>query len=435
MGFLSKIFGSVPILGNVAKGIDNTLGRPGDLINNPGQFLGNAIQGASPFLMGPLGSALGTSMQMPAWASTLMGMGQGGGGANSWLNSAAGLYNLSGIGQPRYPDNGMGDRALGYADQMGLAGTSMLNNAMQNFSDPVEARRRDPNSGTMDYLNSAGMDFLRQGNTMPSINNPGQMGALSYMPGLMSQMANQAGVANPFIGQGGSQDPYALRPHEQSYFNTQGNMAAQGEQAALGRLRQQMASKGMTDPRYRAIAEANIRAGRTNNLMDTHAGLSNQAFQNRQQTNSQFSQMMPQLYQMQNQRQQQSIGQGMNFLDYSNRLGQQGRDDIYRRMGIGQSFLNAPMNAYENAAQRAIGTNRDAGVERGQNVASLLSPFMGQSNPWMDLFRPQRQQQGNQTAMPPWDLTGAQQPQPSGYGSYYGQGQPNHPLFQLGGLY
>lgn len=387
MGFLSGIFGKVPILGDVAKGIDNTLGRPGDLWNNPASFLSSAAMGASPFLAGPLAGALGTDVKLPSWASTLMNVGQMAGGANQtapWLNAAMGAYGL--LGGPRYPDNGMGDRALGYADQLGLAGNSMLNNAMGDFADPTEWRRRDPNAGAMDFLQGAGMNYLQQGAQLPQLS---QMGALGNMQGIMGQMASQAGVANPFTGEGGGTDPYALRPHEQEYYNTQGTMAAQGERAAIGNLRQRLAARGINDPRVAAAAEAQIRGNRTNSLMGTHAGLANQAFQNRQQTLGQFGQMMPSLYQFQNQRQQQNLGQGMNFLDYGNRLQQQGRDDLYRRMGIGQSMLSGPMQAYENAAQRAIGTNRDAAASQASNLRLLASPWM-QGNPYGNLFGQQQ---------------------------------------------
>ncbi len=407
MGFLSNIFGKVPILGNVAKGIDNTLGRPGDLINHPDQFFGNAIQGASPFLMGPLAGALGTGVQLPGWASTLMGMGGGmgggGGGNQNLLNSAMGAYGL--FGGPKYPDNGMGDKALGYADQSGLAGSSILNNAMQDFADPVEARRRDPNSGTMDYLQGAGMDWLKQGQNLPGLD---QMGVLGNMQGLMGQMADQSGVANPFTGQGGqTTNPYDLHPHEQEAYNTTAQMVAQGRQAALNNLRTRMRASGITDPRALAAAEAQIHAGHDTMLTNTHSQLQGQAFQNRQNTLGQFSQMMPQLYGYQNQRQQQNIGNGMNFLDYGNRLGQQGKEDIYRRIGMGQNMLQTPISAYQHAAGQAIGTNADAAEAQARNLRNLFSPWMNQ-NPFMpQLGRPGQPQQGDQNAMPPWDLTGA----------------------------
>ncbi len=394
MGLFGKIFGNVPILGGLAKNIDNTLGRPGDIVNHPMNFLSNAAQGSLPFLTGPLAGALGTGVKMPGWASTLLGaaggmgsMGSMGGGSSPWMNSAIGAAGL--LGGPRYLDNGMGDKALGYADQLGLAGSSLLNKTMGEYADPVEARRRDPSSHLQDYISGYGKEYLRQGMMTPSLQD---MGALRYLPSVMREQAQMAGVQNPFdpVDPGNanftqSHNPYDLHPHEQEAYNQQANMVAQGRQAALGNLRTQLAARGIRDPRAIAAAEAQIHATHNRILTDTHANLQGQAYQNRQQTLGQFGQMLPAMYQMQNQRQNQYQDAGMNFLNFGNNLAQQGRDDQYRRLGISQSLMGAPLNAYEGAAQRAIGTNQYNQSQMGQNLGMLLSPWMNQ-NPYMNLF-------------------------------------------------
>ncbi len=372
-GFLKGI-SNLPIIGGAAKGLDQVISRPGDLVNNPGQFMSNVAGGAAPFFMGPLAGAVGTGGMLPGWATSLMGAagsagGQGGQNPNTpWANAGMGAYNLF---KGNATDNGYGAIGLNYADKFGNAGNQLLDKAMApQEQDPYE-----------DYLGSSGRDFLRQGNLGPT--RLEDMGVLSNMQGIMGQMADQSGVANPFTNQGGgnaqggqAQNPYDLHPHEQEAFNTTAQMVNQGRQAAIGQLKQQMAAKGITDPRAMAAAEAAINAGHNTMLTDTHSKLQSQAFQNRQNTLGQFSQMMPQLYGYQNQNQQQNIGNALNLMGAQNQRHQQGFQNQQQQLGSAFNFLQQPMHAYERASDRALGTNRYNQYSDAQNMRMLFDPLM-----------------------------------------------------------
>lgn len=299
------------VVNSITGGIHEVFGRPGDLIHNPGKYIGSAAMGAAPFLAGPLAGLIGGAA-LPGWAAGLMSMGgsalagngqqQGGsssGGNGFNLGNLAGSalpFALSQVGQPQYQDGGFGNNISDIARQLGSAGSGFLTQGQQG---------------------------------LPSL---GSMGALGNMQGIMGQQASNAGVANPFTGQGGSTNPYSLMPHEQEAFNQTANMVNQGRQAAQSQLQSRLAANGIDDPRYMAAAQAQINSGHDSLLANTHSNLMNQAFQNRQNTLSGFAQQMPQLYGAQQQSQQNAIGNGAQML--------------HGAMGGYQGLQNASMNQY-----------------------------------------------------------------------------------------
>lgn len=265
----------------------------------------------------------------------------GGGGYGGGNNAYAPfIFNQLNRG---YSDNGYGDKALDSADRFKTFGQSLLNKA----STQSDA-------------------------SLPSLN---QMGVLGQLPSLYGQRANLAGVNNPFdTNQDPLKDGYALRPHEQEAYNSSADMINQGRQGSVGRLRQQFAAHGITDPRAMAAAEALINAQGDQSLQQEHSKLQSQAFANRTNVLNDFASELPALYGMQNQARQQDRAQNQ------------------QNIGNAYQFLGGASNMYENAADRAIDQRR----YQDANLAAWWGGMNGQS-PYMPYgaFPQQGQQSGS----------------------------------------
>lgn len=313
----------IPIISDVAKGVGEVFSRPGDIVNNPAKFFGSAASAAAPFLTGPLASALGTGGLIPGWAGGLMSTGgnimaNGGkmpGGYTGGLNPALAAAAFAGGGN--VSDKGYGQKALDYADLIGNAGKGLLTTAQ---------------------------------NGLPKLSD---MGELSKLPGIIAQEARTAGVVDPFTGVDyGTNNPYAVQPYQQEMYNHTADMVNQGRQSSLSNLRQQLAARGIDDPRAIAAAEAQINAGHDQILANTHANLGAQAYTQRQATLNEFQNLIPALYGAQSGAQQ------------------QGYQNAFR-------MLTEPIQAYDTAAQRQIGMDMYNKANQGALWGNLLGYQQG----------------------------------------------------------
>lgn len=422
---------------NIGSGISEVFGRPGDIINNPAKFFGSAASAAAPFLGGPLGGMLGTAGAIPGWASGVMGMGgnllsgqgqqqQQQGRTPQWqqyLPYALGAAGLFGGGQGinqltspfgvklfpggPYPDKGLEDKALQYADLLGGAGKQQLTQAQTG---------------------------------LPALSN---MGALGMMPGIIGEQAAASGVTNPFTGQGGTSNPYAIQPYQQTAYNDLAQSVNEGRQSSINNLRTQLASQGINDPRAIAAAEAQINAGHDKQLADIQANFQSQAYQNRQNTLGQFESLIPQLYGAQQQSQQQAFGNAQNLMGapmgaYENAADRATRMYLYNMLnqgGLLGNLLGYGMNPYQNPltgqpyqlpgqGQPYLGGTTGGGMSGqpmpGQTppleTGDLNQPYQGYdfSNPWAT------QPIALDNAVPPFDIISMMGPDLSNFGANFG---------------
>lgn len=342
-----------PYVGGDAQSTLQDIGKYGSMaynaLENPSGFVGQAAQaggnamGLNNILSGVLGGAVQGGMQgligggqgmtqqgqstrnplqqyLPylAGAGALAGLFGNSSTANQ-LTEPFGIKGLFGSGGP-YPDAGLGDKALNYANLLGQAGQGQLTQAQQG---------------------------------LPSLSN---MGVLGNIQGVMSQQAAASGVADPFTGQGGTTNPYSIQPYQQQQYNTTADMVNQGRQASINNLRTQLAAQGINDPRAIAAAEAQINAGHDRMLSDTQTNLATQAYQNRQNTLQNFESLLPQLYGAQQGSQQQAFGNAQSMLGQGINANQVAADQAIRQYlysqlnqgGMIGNLLGYGMNPYNN---------------------------------------------------------------------------------------
>lgn len=353
-----------------------------------GNILGGAIQGGVQNL---IGGGQGTTQQgqsaqnplqqyLPylAGAGALAGLFGNSSTANQ-LTEPFGIKGLFGPGGP-YPDAGLGDKALNYANLLGQAGQGQLTQA--------------------------------QGG-LPSLSN---MGVLGNIQNVMSQQAASSGVADPFTGQGGSTDPYQIQPYQQQQYNTTADMVNQGRQASINNLRTQLAAQGINDPRAIAAAEAQINAGHDKMLSDTQTNLATQAYQNRQNTLQNFESLLPQLYGQQAQSQQQAFGNAQSMLGQGINANQVAADQAIRQYlysqlnqgGMIGNLLGYGMNPYSNPltgkpysipTQQQTGLPNWLGGTTGGDTSGQQIPTETPPLETGDLGQPYQMDQGSQDIM------------------------------------
>lgn len=350
MGFLSNIFKGVPGLGSIS----NILERPGDIMNKPLQTLLplglDALSiGGLPGIGGPLAQFAKGAGKFAPFLSLLGGSG-GFGGLNSLTDPLG--FKL-GPGGP-YADRGLGDKQLGVADKLEKWGSDTLGQTNQIPS-------------MADSFRLAGNNFLSQGQGLPDL---ASMGMLSNTPNIMGNLANFAGVPDPFTGQGGAKSPYELFGHQQDQFNQTADMMNQGRQRGKSEMRAQMAAQGINDPRALAAAEARMNTGVDQGIAGEHARMGNEAFGTRMNTLQSFLPLAQNLYGAQFGQQQANIGNAGRFLGMGADLYGQNTNNAFRGLG-------AAGDIYGQGAQRAMNMQNDAHNSAG-SLAGLGFGTAGQ---------------------------------------------------------
>lgn len=139
------------------------------------------------------------------------------------------------------------------------------------------AHARDQQAGeATGYRNNAATGYGTLGTL--GAQNTGLFGANT--PGLINGYEQNAGIqAN---GNGAPGNPYALTPDQQTLLNGQVDDLSKRQNTAIEQLRNSLASKGITDPRYIANAEANIRQGFGGLISQHQAAFGEQAKTDRQ---------------------------------------------------------------------------------------------------------------------------------------------------------
>lgn len=296
MGFsLGSIFKPLKQVGKIiAPGITTLLDRPGDLLKKPGNLLNLGLdlagagalgKGGSQFMKSGVGKGLnfltgaggGIPQNLEDLFPALAGMAMTGG-----LDSILGPMGIrTGKGGP-YADRGLGDKQLGIAEQM------------QGFG-------------------ARGLDQMFGGTNQ-----------------LMDLQKSLTGIG---------QDPFSLMPGQEEQLTLGADNLNAGRQSAVSGIRQNMASRGISDPRFSAALEARTHMGANQAIVGQRAGAQQHAFDTRLNTLRDLQQTL--------------FGVG----------------------GMGANLMGNAGSIYGQGAQRAIGMDADA----KDSVGSLLG--YGLSNP------------------------------------------------------
>lgn len=279
-------------------GIVNIFKRPGDLFNKPLQTIGGIVGDVAglsgmgvkiPGLSGAQNQWLSQNAGALGAAGTLLG----GGTTNDALASLLGLPGMNGLSaeqMKRFADilapsmGGYDARMNDVLGDLGASGRAMLNQGQSAFDAArgslQNALTNAPGTQGIDQARQEYRDFLRTGapsfggvqdaiakfgqflgQGAPSLAGVDQaraalqqaisggmgplQGVMSAFPGLVSQYAQTAGVADPFTGQGGL-GMYGMTPEQRQFLNQQVlDPAARQERAAVERIDADMMRRGV----------------------------------------------------------------------------------------------------------------------------------------------------------------------------------------------
>lgn len=232
---ITKAVGGIPIIGGMAKSVDTLVRRPGDFAKNPMELVNLAatLSGMGVIPPIPIGGTLGKVLFNPATPLEKIG--------NVLLNNASGgslplLTGQGGLGMAAQGKEGNPfQAALEQAFISSLMGNGGLTGLMKKPSDEG-------------YFGAAGGAFKGLGDLGQGL---AQMGYGAMGP-LLAQMARVTGANDA--------DPYGLAPAQQQKLNTGLDATNAGMEAAIQRLRQNLASRGLHNPGLRAAAEERIRS-------------------------------------------------------------------------------------------------------------------------------------------------------------------------------
>ena len=266
---ITKAVGGVPIIGNMAKSVDTLVRRPGDFAKDPMQLVNLAatLSGVGVLPPIPIGGTLGKVLFNPASPLEKIG--------NVLLNQATGGMLPMATGQGKLDFGNVLGGALG---GLGMAAAGNKN--------PMQAALEQAFMSTL--LGGGGLNKLMQ---PPSDSGYwGQAGkSLQGMNALAQQLVTSGyGGLQPLLGKFGSNagvmsdDPYGLAPVQQRHLNRLFDSVSSEEEAAVGRLRQNLAMRGISDPAAAAAAEARIRSAFGQRRRNTADDAAQQAFQQRQ---------------------------------------------------------------------------------------------------------------------------------------------------------
>lgn len=228
---VTKTLSGIPIIGDMAKMGDTLMRRPGDLVKDPKQLINLAamLSGAGVIPKIPIGGTLGKVLFNPSTPLEKVG--------NALINKSSGgmlpLLGAQGMAQ-QMPGGNPFQTALQDAFISSLMGSGGLTGLMAKPSD-------------------AG-NWGKAGQAYGSLGALGQNLASTGYGGLLPMLARYA----QFTGANDA-DPYGLNEYQRRHLNRGLDATNMSAEAAIQRLRQNLASRGIYNPAARAAAEERIR--------------------------------------------------------------------------------------------------------------------------------------------------------------------------------
>ncbi len=311
------MFGGIPIIGSIAKGADEVFGRPGDLINDPGKFLGDAAMGAAPFFAGPLAGMLGTAGAIPGLAASAMSMGgsmlagQGrtggagmGGGANPYGGSGRGggmgafggnnpytgfdgggsMFPNGGGGGSMFPNGGgmTGSDMSGFNggsspwSGLGTLGAMALggNGVTSPFGFKMTGGGPYADGGFGNNVRDSANGLYNAGNQLTS-------GGMGMFPNMQRQ-AQMVGLPDPSDPNAKmTNNPWQPMGFQQEALNRQNDAVNTGTSSMKSQVMQKLNDAGITDPEHIAAAMSHIDQNGQNQMSQNLGDAQNNAFGNR----------------------------------------------------------------------------------------------------------------------------------------------------------
>lgn len=188
---------------------------------------------------------------------------------------------------------------------------------------------------------------------------------LQYLPGLIGQEAEAAGVRNPFtMAPLMNNDPYRLYDWQQHQYNSLAGNLNQGMEGSISALRQRLYASGITDPRASAAAEARVRMGTAGQLTGLRGELGQQAFNTRMNTLGTMGSQIGAL-----------AGGYQNLAQNAMNMTGQANSSLGSLLGLGIGSLTGGGGL--SSLLGGLGSGGGSGITNLGNYYGAFSPFFG----------------------------------------------------------